>query len=139
MCARSRPQVVADVHERQSGIPQALEDLAVEVTIAPLRAGDYAIGSDVLIERKSVLDLHGSIEQRRFWPQIGKLRYESRFPFLLAERENIDAGSVVSQGNPWSLYCGHPSRDPPTKNDGSVGLRALARAARGAGGESQAN
>ena len=94
MCARSRPQVVADVHERQSGIPQALEDLAVEVTIAPLRAGDYAIGSDVLIERKSVLDLHGSIEQGRFWPQIGKLRWKSRFPFLLVEGENIDAGPL---------------------------------------------
>src|SRR5204863_6709625 len=92
--AQGQPQVIADVHERQSGIPQALEDLAVEVTIAPLRAGDYAIGSDVLVERKSVLGLHGSIEQGRFWPQIGRLRYESRVPFLLVEGDNIDAGPL---------------------------------------------
>jgi ERCC4-type nuclease len=89
-----QPEVVADVHERQSGIPRTLENLGVDVTIAPLRAGDYAIRSDVLVERKSVLDLHGSIERGRFWPQVGKLRYESRFPFLLVEGENIDAGPL---------------------------------------------
>jgi ERCC4-type nuclease len=89
-----RPQVVADVHERQSGIRQALENLCVEVTVAPLRAGDYAIKSNVLVERKSVLDLHGSIETGRFWVQINKLRHASHFPFLLVEGEDIDAGPL---------------------------------------------
>jgi ERCC4-type nuclease len=89
-----QPQVVADVHERQSGIPRALENLGVDVTIAPLRAGDYGIGSDVVVERKSVLDLHGSIERGRFWPQIGKLKYASAFPFLLLEGEDIEDGPL---------------------------------------------
>jgi ERCC4-type nuclease len=91
-----RPQVVADVHERRSGIPRALENLGVDVTIAPLRAGDYAIGSDVVVERKSVIDLHGSIERGRFWPQIGKLKYASAFPFMLIEGEDIDEGPLSS-------------------------------------------
>jgi Fanconi anemia group M protein len=82
------------VHEQQSGIPQALENLGIEVSVAPLHAGDYAIGPDVLVERKSVLDLHGSIERGRFWTQIGKLKYSSPFPFLLVEGEDIDNGPL---------------------------------------------
>jgi ERCC4-type nuclease len=89
-----QPQVVADVHERPSGIPQALENLGLQVRVASLQAGDYAIRHDVLVERKSVLDLHGSIERGRFWPQIGKLRYASAFPFLLIEGEDIDDGPL---------------------------------------------
>jgi ERCC4-type nuclease len=94
MSEQRRAQVIADVHERQCGIPQALENLGVEVTIERLRAGDYAIKSNVLVERKSVLDLHGSIESDRFWIQIVKLKHASRFPFLLIEGEDIDAGPL---------------------------------------------
>jgi ERCC4-type nuclease len=82
------------VHERQSGIPRALESLGVEVTIASLRAGDYAIKSNVLVERKSVLDLHGSIERGRFWIQVSKLKHASAFPFLLVEGQDIDEGPL---------------------------------------------
>jgi len=32
-----------------------------------LRAGDYLVGEDIGVERKSVLDLHYSIANRRLW------------------------------------------------------------------------
>jgi ERCC4-type nuclease len=64
------------------------------VRIEPLAAGDYAIGADVLVERKSTLDLHAAIMRGRFWTQIGKLRRASRFPFLLVEGTDIDCGPL---------------------------------------------
>lgn len=73
------PDVIADVQERQSGIPLALENLGVEVSVAPLRSGDYAVGTNVLVERKSVLDLHGSIERGRFWTQMHLIQPDRSF------------------------------------------------------------
>jgi ERCC4-type nuclease len=58
-------RIVADVNERQSGIPKALEGFGLDLERRALPAGDYALGPDVLIERKSVLDLHASIIQGR--------------------------------------------------------------------------
>jgi len=56
--------IVADVQERRSGVPAALEALGVEVEIASLPAGDYAIGADTIVERKEVLDLHSAIAKK---------------------------------------------------------------------------
>jgi ERCC4-type nuclease len=36
---------VVDVHERQSGISETLAELGAEIEIAPLPAGDYAVGT----------------------------------------------------------------------------------------------
>lgn len=88
------PKILVDVHERQSGIAQHLEELGADVTIVPLPAGDYAVGDDTLVERKRVLDLHGAVIKGRFWPQIGKLRSSCGFPYLLVEGTNIDRGPL---------------------------------------------
>jgi ERCC4-type nuclease len=87
--------MLADINERQSGIPEALRRLGLEFERRMLTAGDYALGPDVLIERKSVLDLHAAIMQGRFWTQIGKLRRASRFPFLLVEGADLDEGPLA--------------------------------------------
>jgi ERCC4-type nuclease len=86
--------LIADTHERESGIPRALARLGFSVRIEPLAAGDYAIGADVLVERKSVLDLHAAIMAGRFWTQMGKIRRASPFPFLLVEGDDLDSGPL---------------------------------------------
>ena len=81
--ARSKPQlvkIIVDVHERQSGIADTLAELGAEIEIAPLPAGDYAVGADTIVERKRVLDLHGAVLKGRLWPQLGKLRSACAFP-----------------------------------------------------------
>jgi CheY-like chemotaxis protein len=112
------PSIVITAREEESVVVSALEAGADDYIVKPakprellariaaasrrarpgtmpvLRAGDYEVGSDVLVERKSVIDLHGSIERGRFCPQIGKLRYASAFPFLLIEGEDIDKGPL---------------------------------------------
>jgi ERCC4-type nuclease len=39
-----RVRIIADVQEARSGIPGLLEELGAEVDLAPLPAGDYALG-----------------------------------------------------------------------------------------------
>src|SRR4051794_17059436 len=66
--------VTADVHEQTSRVPEILRGLGVQVEIRSLSRGDYIVGPQSLVERKTVADLHGSIASGRFWQQIGKIR-----------------------------------------------------------------
>src|SRR5256886_17396425 len=83
-------KIIVDVHERQSGIAETLAELGAEIEIAPLPAGDYAVGADTLLERKRVLDLHAAVLKGRLWPQLGKLRAACAFPYLLVAGSDID-------------------------------------------------
>jgi len=89
-------RIVADVHEERSGIPALLRELGAQVEIAPLPAGDYALGAGTLVERKRVLDLHGAVIKGRLWPQLAKLRAACAFPYLLVEGTDIDRGPLAA-------------------------------------------
>src|SRR2546425_12250758 len=85
-----RPTIVADVFEEGSGVPASLQRLGAEVLVEPLAAGDYAISGGVLIERKTVADLHGSLGRGRLWSQIGRVRDTAGLPVLFVEGAGID-------------------------------------------------
>ena len=89
-----RVPITADIFERRSGIPSFLEELGASVRIEPLRIGDYNVGGDTVVERKSVLDLHSCLVTGRLWVQIGSLRKGARYPFLLVEGADIDDGPL---------------------------------------------
>jgi len=86
------PSIVADVFEDGSGVPASLQRLGAQVAVEPLAAGDYRISGGVLIERKTVADLHGSLGRGRLWSQIGRVRDAAVLPFLFVEGPDIDAG-----------------------------------------------
>jgi ERCC4-type nuclease len=86
--------IVVDVHERASGIGELLEELGGDVRFASLPAGDYGVGAETLVERKTVADLHGSVLKGRLWPQMGKLRSESSFAYLAVEGRDLDRGPL---------------------------------------------
>lgn len=90
--AESVPSVVVDVFERGSGVPAALQRLGAQVSIEPLTAGDYRIGGGIVIERKTIADLHGALGRGRLWAQVGKIRDEAVTPILLVEGDDLDAG-----------------------------------------------
>jgi ERCC4-type nuclease len=92
--AKAPVRVIVDVHERASGIGESLEALGAEVEVAALPAGDYAVGLGVLVERKTVADMHGAIVKGRLWPQLAKLRSESVVPYLLIEGRDLDRGPL---------------------------------------------
>ena len=78
--------------ERGCAVPIELARLGVAVEIIALASGDYRIGRDVLVERKTVSDLHGSLASGRLFAQIGRIRDEAPFPYLLVEGSDLDAG-----------------------------------------------
>jgi len=88
--------IVADIHERASGVPRILEERGLAVESRALRAGDYIVGERAIVERKTVGDLHVSIVRGRFWPQVGRLREGTRFAYLLIEGIHLDAGPLRS-------------------------------------------
>jgi ERCC4-type nuclease len=75
-------------------MPSALERLDAFVEVAALPVGDYAVGAQVIVERKTVLDLHGSILRGRFWPQLGALKAGCTSPCLLVEGLELDRGPL---------------------------------------------
>jgi ERCC4-type nuclease len=81
-------EIVADVHERASGIPSTLERLGAHVTIRSLTRGDYVLGPGSLVERKTTTDLHLTVQRGRFWNQMYKLRGASQ-PVLLVEGRSL--------------------------------------------------
>jgi DNA excision repair protein ERCC-4 len=88
-------RIVADVNERRSGIPAMLRAFGATVELVVLPAGDYALATDTLVERKSVADLHSAIAKGSFWPQIGKLRRAATYPFFLMEGQDLDRGPIA--------------------------------------------
>jgi DNA excision repair protein ERCC-4 len=86
-------QLVVDVHERRSGVPDALRAMRVSFNEQPLSVGDYVVG-DVVIERKTVPDLHGSVLRGRFWGQIGRLRKAGKWRYLIIEGQSPYEGPL---------------------------------------------
>lgn len=87
-------RIVADVGEQWSGVPEALESGGVRVSLRRLRAGDYELGNGVCVERKTISDLHHSLERGRLWRQIGLIRRSTRLPYLLIEGGDLDRGPL---------------------------------------------
>lgn len=90
-----RAQILADTFEIPSGIPDALRRLGVTVEVLALPIGDYDLGGGALVERKTVADLHLSLERGRLWSQVGRLRSEARLPYVLVEGVSLDEGSLA--------------------------------------------
>ena len=114
-------RIVADTFESASDLPAELRALGVKVERVKLPVGDYDLGHGVLVERKTVLDLHLSLERGRLWSQIGTLRVHARLPYLLIEGRDLDDGplrpaavrgaclAVIGQGVP--IIRSHDSID----------------------------
>jgi ERCC4-type nuclease len=89
----ARPaHVIVDVFERGTAVPAALQALGAVVHIEALSSGDYRPSRTALIERKTVADLHGSLGRGRLFAQIGRMRDEVPYPYLLIEGTDLDAG-----------------------------------------------
>jgi ERCC4-type nuclease len=124
-------EVVFDHREEPGGVPTALGDLGISVRRVTLPAGDYAIGRQTLIERKTVRDLHISVATRRFWGQLNRLRSSCAHPIVLVEGDDLDAGPLTSDGIRGVIVAlcdrGVPvlrSRDP---RDSAAWIHSIAR------------
>ena len=83
------PGVVVDARELRSGLPRALHERGVAVSVETLAVGDYVLSRRHAVERKNVDtgDLDSSLESGRLWTQLRSLEHHYANPLLLLEFE----------------------------------------------------
>jgi DNA excision repair protein ERCC-4 len=89
-------RILADVHERSSGVPRLLSKAGVTLEVKSLRPGDYVVGGCAIVERKTARGMHAAIIDGTFWPQLGRLRHAARMPYLLIEGSDLDDGPLAA-------------------------------------------
>ncbi|KAJ1450062.1 hypothetical protein M885DRAFT_489038 [Pelagophyceae sp. CCMP2097] len=77
--------VIVDSREFRSALPSMLHRRGAVLVPATLVVGDYVLSSDVCVERKSVSDLHGSLQSGRLYAQAEAMQRHYATPVLLIE------------------------------------------------------
>jgi len=81
-------KIVVDSREysKSGKIANALEKRGVKILVEKLEVGDYYVQGEFLVERKTPLDLVGSVKKMRIWEQAEKLKLaENVKPLILIE------------------------------------------------------
>ena len=81
----SNIRIVVDEREKKSGIPDLLKGLGINLEMKVLPVGDYIVGPETIIERKTISDLVSSIFDGRLFDQCDRLKEHYQFPILLIE------------------------------------------------------
>ena len=103
------PGVVVDARELRSGLPRALHERGVAVSVETLAVGDYVLSRRHAVERKNVDtgDLDSSLESGRLWTQLRSLEHHYANPLLLLEFER-KTRPLSLRPLPDSLHARHP-------------------------------
>lgn len=87
--SNNTPRIVIDSREAVAvpKVVSGLRDLGVNVRVELLEAGDYYVlgKKPVLVERKYVTDLVGSVRTRRLWSELDAVKRAEAEPLLLIE------------------------------------------------------
>lgn len=86
--------VIVDTREFNAALPGLLYRYGVRVVPCMLTVGDYVITPDICIERKTIADLIGSIQNHRLLSQCKKMRSHYKYPTLLIEFEEGQSFSL---------------------------------------------
>ncbi len=95
-------RIVADEREKKSGIPGLLQSAGLDVEIKTLLVGDYVVGPEVVVERKSIKDLMSSVFDGRLFDQCGRLRDNFEHPVILMEGDVDEIVDIAE--NPMVFY-----------------------------------
>ncbi|XP_037363475.1 DNA repair endonuclease XPF [Talpa occidentalis] len=92
------PRVVVDMREFRSELPALIHRRGVDIEPVTLEVGDYILTPDMCVERKSVSDLIGSLNNGRLYSQcVAMARYYPR-PLLLIEFDPRKPFSLSARG-----------------------------------------
>ena len=87
--AEERPTVIVDNREMSAKVAEELSNLGAHVVLEHMAAGDYAVGSRILIERKTVQDFVDTLVDRDLFGQMKDLAESSLRPILIIEGGGI--------------------------------------------------
>ena len=88
--------IIADNREISSGIPEILTAHNVAVIMQQLVAGDYMIGNDIVIERKTSADFVQSILNGRLFEQCARLKRSGAVPLIIVEGNPFQTDHKIS-------------------------------------------
>lgn len=92
--------IIVDYRERGSSVPEELGKLGAALKFENLEAGDYVIGRDICIERKSCSDFLSSLIDKRLFEQARRLVRAYKKPIMLVEGAISDALKLRRIGYP---------------------------------------
>jgi len=78
-------RVIVDERERDSGVPDILKALGLQVDYRLLEIGDYVVSADCAVERKAGRDFAKSLYSGRLFDQAQRLRQFYAHPVFVAE------------------------------------------------------
>ncbi|HJJ55221.1 MAG TPA: helix-hairpin-helix domain-containing protein, partial [Methanocorpusculum sp.] len=84
-----RPTVIVDSREMKAKVAEELSNLGAHIELEQLAAGDYAIGSRILIERKTIQDFTDTLVDRDLFGQMKDLAASAIRPILIIEGGGI--------------------------------------------------
>ncbi|XP_060116834.1 DNA repair endonuclease XPF [Heteronotia binoei] len=104
--------IVVDMREFRSELPSLIHRRGIDVDPVTLEVGDYILTPDICVERKSISDLIGSLNNGRLYGQcVSMCRYYKR-PVLLIEFDPAKSFSLTSRA---SLHQEISSNDVTSK------------------------
>lgn len=83
--APGRPKVIVDMREFRSELPSFIWKRGIDIEPVTLEVGDYILTPEICIERKSVSDLIGSLNNGRLYQQATQMTRFYKQPMLLIE------------------------------------------------------
>ena len=78
-------KVIIDVREFRSELPSLIWKRGIDIEPVTLEVGDYILTPEICIERKSVSDLIGSLNNGRLYQQALQMSRFYKKPMLLIE------------------------------------------------------
>ena len=82
---KTSPKVIVDMREFRSELPSILHKRGIDIDPVTLEVGDYILTPEICVERKSISDLIGSLNNGRLYNQATSMtRFYTR-PMLLIE------------------------------------------------------
>lgn len=82
-------EITIDSREMRSKLPFSLYKAGNKINIKVMEIGDYLIGKNRCIERKSIEDFIGSLNTGRLYSQAHRLSHSFKNPILLIEFNNV--------------------------------------------------
>jgi len=95
-------RIIVDEREKKSGIPDLLKAIGINIEMKTLPVGDYIVGPETVVERKSISDLVSSIFDGRLFDQCSRLKEHFQNPIILIEG-NVDEIESITE-NPLVFY-----------------------------------
>ncbi|NXY02616.1 XPF endonuclease, partial [Pteruthius melanotis] len=91
--------IIVDMREFRSELPSLIHRRGIDIEPVTLEVGDYILTPDICVERKSISDLIGSLNNGRLYAQcVSMCRYYKR-PVLLIEFDPNKSFSLIPRGS----------------------------------------